>query len=84
MNETYTVSCETCESIPSIHFEISGVSAEKAKRMADIAQKAFRDVRIANDCTGEIMKSVYIDRDWFIQTLQYGTAIDMIGDVYTE
>lgn len=84
MNETYTVSCETCESIPSIKFEISGVSAEKAKRMADVAQKAFRDVRIENDSTGEIMKSTYIDRDWFIQSLQYGEAIDMIGDIYAE
>ena len=84
MDETYTISCETCENIPSIKFEISGLSAGKAKRMADVAQKAFRDVRILNDCTGEVMKSIYLDRDWFIQSLQYGTAIDMMGDIYTE
>ena len=84
MNETYTVSCKTCDSVPCIHFDISGVSAEKAKRMADVGQKAFRDVRITNDNTGEIMRSIYADSEWFIQSLQYGTAIDIMGDIYTE
>jgi hypothetical protein len=46
--------------------------------------KAFRDVRIVSEQTGEVAFNCYYDEDFFVQSILENEAIEMMWDIMNE
>ena len=62
MPTTYTVTCNTCNAL-KIVIELPNLTKNLAKIIAQEAITSFRDVRICDDETGEVMFSHYVESD---------------------
>ena len=62
MIPTYTVTCNTCNAL-KIVIEFPNLTKHLAKIIAQEACASFRDVRVCDDETGEVMFSQYVESD---------------------
>ena len=78
MEQTYRLTVRSCESKPHIEATFINIPQDRIRRLMDFAPRAFRDVEITAEETGEIIFTCYRDCDWFVPVLNYGDAIDTI------
>lgn len=83
MLNTYTVTAKSCESEPKIEFSISA-NIHQATFYFKALTRAFRDVVMVSDDTGEIMKSHYESDEIFVQKVPYPTAIWEVMELHRE
>lgn len=79
LEQTYTLTVRSCESHPDIEATFKHIRPQNLAWAILLAGKAFRQVRVTADETGEIIHDFYMDADWFCSTLSYGEAIDKIA-----
>ena len=65
MEQTYTIKLDSCESKPSIIMELKQVPQNRLQRAMDFAIKAFRQVEVNAEETGEVIFNYYKDFEWF-------------------
>ena len=74
MKHTYTMTARNCE-FPSVEVTITDhFFAIAAYRQ--IAEKAFRDITICNDDTGEVMYNHYVSDEWWKPMLTVAEAME--------
>lgn len=81
LEQTYTLTACTCESHPHIELTFEHVRPDNLSQAMFVAGKAFRQVRVTADETGEIIYELYLDADWFYPTLTYGQVIDRLCEI---
>lgn len=81
LEQTYTLTACTCEGHPHIEFTFKHVRPDDLSHAMFTAGKAFRQVRVTANETGEIIYELYLDADWFYPTLTYGQAIDRLCEI---
>ena len=81
LEQTYTLTACSCESHPDIEATFKHIRAEHLSRSILTAGKAFRQVRVTADETGEIIHDFYMDADWFYPALTYGQVIDRLCEI---
>lgn len=59
------ITLSTCGGEPSIEIAINHIPWNKALSLATVGLSFFRDIRICNDETGEIMYNRYVAEDVF-------------------
>lgn len=64
-NATYTVKADNGHHRPRIEYTHEAVPGDKAKGLAILLTKAFRNVEVTNNETGEVMFTNYVSSDWF-------------------
>ena len=77
MLTTYTVSADNCNA-PRITCEIKGQTDRSAKFLAENLSRAFRDVRVICEQTGEVMYSFYYNDDFKKSTM---SQIDCLATI---
>ena len=77
MEITYKVEANNCNS-PRITCEITGQAENSARFLAENLSRAFRDVRVICEQTGEIMYSVYYNDDFKKSTM---SQIDCLATI---
>ena len=83
MKNTYTVTAKSCESAPHIEFSISANIFQASFYFKALA-RAFRDVTMTSDDTGEVMKAFYESDEIFKQVVPYPTAIWEVMELHRE
>ena len=78
MEQTYTIKLDSCENRPSIIMELKQVPQNRLQRAMDFAIKAFRQIEVNAEATGEVIFNYYKDFEWFSPAFNYGEAIDML------
>lgn len=63
MEFTYTVTADNCNH-PKITCEITGQTDKSAKFLAENLSRAFREVRVLCEQTGEVVYSFYYNDDF--------------------
>ena len=82
-NITYTLEADNCMN-PKIAVSYRGLDSKTAFKIAKVMVKAFRDVRIVSEQTGEIAYNCYYDEEFFAQSIGESEAIDMMWDIMNE
>ena len=77
MEFTYKVEVNNCNS-PKITCEIVGQPSKSAKFLAENLSRAFRDVRVICEQTGEIVYSFYYNDDFKKSTM---SQIDCLATI---
>ena len=77
METTYKVEVNNCNS-PRITCEIAGQPENSARFLAENLSRAFRDVRVICEQTGEIVYSVYYNDDFKKSTMSQIACLDTI------
>lgn len=75
---TYSVSVDSCESMPKIVANFDAVPEDKLKDVLYYATKAFRSVEVVSNATGEVILSLYQGLVVFDERCgySYGDALD--------
>lgn len=81
--QTYTVTAKSCESAPHIEFSISA-NIHQASFYFKALARAFRDVTMTSDDTGEVMKIFYESDEVFVQKVPYHIAIMEVVELHKE
>lgn len=81
--QTYTVTAKSCESAPHIEFSISANIHQASFYFMALA-RAFRDVQMVSNDTGEVMKSHYESDEIFDQRVPYHIAIMEVIELHKE
>lgn len=81
LEQTYTLTACSCESHPDVEITFKHVRPDNLSQAMLTAGKAFRQVRVTADETGEIIYDLYVDLDWFYPTLTYGQVIDRLCEI---
>ena len=76
-NFTYTLTLDNCGA-PSIKATFENIKAESLPTMIFYGERAFRDVRVTNEQTGEIEYSYYRSGAMFNQLYTCGEALDIL------
>lgn len=82
-NITYILEADNCMN-PKITVSYRGLDSKTAFRIAKAMGKAFRDIRILCEQTGEVAYNCYYDEDFFAQSFGESEAIDMMWDIMNE
>jgi hypothetical protein len=80
---TYTLEADNCMN-PKIAVSYRHLDSKTAFRIAKVMCKAFRDVRIVSEQTGEVAFNCYYDEDFFVQSILENEAIEMMWDIMNE
>jgi hypothetical protein len=75
------VKLSTCGSAPKIEIEINHITWEKASAIVAFGMGYFRDVRVCDDETGEILYSRYVAEDVFEPEISYFQFGKLMGEV---
>ena len=78
---TYTIKADNGRHRPRIEFSHEAVPGHKAKPLSIILTKAFRNVEVTNNETGEVMFTNYVSGDWFEPELPISTVLDAIDSM---
>ena len=81
LEQTYTLVAESCESHPQIKITFEHIRTDCLAQAMLTAGKAFRQVRVTANETGEIIYDLYVDSDWFYPALTYGQVIDRLCEI---
>lgn len=81
LEQTYTLTACTCEGHPHIELTFKHVRPDDLPQAMLTAGKAFRQVRVTANETGEIIYDLYVDADWFCPALTYGQVIDRLCEI---
>lgn len=80
-NFTYTLKLNNCGA-PSIKATFENVKAENLSTMIFYGERAFREVEVVNEQTGEVEYSYYRSDNMFNQLYTYGEALDILTKMY--
>ena len=78
---TYTVKADNGCYRPRIEFSHEAVPGDKAKPLVLLLTKAFRNVEVTNNETGEVMFTNYVSGDWFEPELAISTVLGIAEDM---
>lgn len=80
-NFTYTLKLNN-GGAPSIKATFENVKAENLSTMIFYGERAFREVEVVNEQTGEVEYSYYRSDNMFNQLYTYGEALDILTKMY--
>ena len=80
-NATYTIKADNGRHRPRIEYSHEAVPGHKAKALAILLTKAFRNVEVTNNETGEVMFTSYVSGDWFEPELAISTVLSVADDM---
>ena len=83
MEFTYQIIANNCNS-PKITCEIDGQAVRSAKFLAENLSRAFRDVRVICEQTGEIVYSFYYNDDFKKQSLDEISCLATIKSLLSD
>ena len=83
MKNSYSITANSC-CFPSIELKINGVNWHQMQHYLTIIKRAFREIEILNDDTGEVMLRYYESDEMFSPLLSIGECISAIEDVKKE
>lgn len=75
-NETFSISVDSCESMPKIQATFEHIPANRIKDVIRVAEQAFRSVEVTSEETGEICYNAYCREEWYSPIFNYGEALD--------
>jgi hypothetical protein len=75
------VKLSTCGGTPEIEMEINHVAWDKASAIVAFGNGYFREARICNDETGEVLYSRYVADDVFEPEISYSKFCKLMGEV---
>ena len=78
-NFTYTLKLEN-RSTPSIKATFENITAESLSTMIFYGERAFRDVEVVNEQTGEIEYTHYYSDNMFNQLYTCGEALSILAN----
>ena len=81
---TYTIKADNGHHRPRIEFSHEAVPGDRAKGLAILLTKAFRNVEVTNNETGEVMFTNYISGDWFESELSISTVLALVEDMLAD
>lgn len=82
MNTTYKVVAQNCDT-PRITVEVEG-NRFAAAEYAFLLRKAFRQVDVLNNETGEVMMNFYVSDEWFAAILSEAECIALLQEKINE
>ena len=77
---TYTVKADNGQHKPRIEFSHDAVAGHQAKAVALLLTKAFRNVEVLCNETGEVMFHNYVACEWFEPDLEISTVLSVVED----
>ena len=77
---TYTVTANNGNYRPRIEYSRDDLTNDNAKTIAMTLTKAFRNVEVICNETGEVVFTRYISEDWFTPIFSITEVIDLIED----
>ena len=78
---SYTVSADNCDSA-KIVITLPSCDYSKARDLAHLATKSFRDVKVTNDQTGEVVMSEYKSDEWFVAAMRTHDCVHQLLNKY--
>jgi hypothetical protein len=76
----YSLYAETCEK-NSIKIEFHDVTQEQVPSAVELLGKAFRDIEVIDEETGEVVYSSYVGGDFFNAEATCGEVLDAITEL---
>lgn len=74
----YKITADTCQE-PKVVFTQTGMTFEKARYTATTLSGGFRNVRVVNELTGEVVFSIYSSPGFFSPACAVAEALKKIG-----
>lgn len=81
---TYTIKADNGHHRPRIEFSHEAVPGDKAKGLAILLTRAFRNVEVTNNETGEVMFTNYVSDGWFESELSISTALTVAEETLAD
>jgi hypothetical protein len=78
---TYAIDISNCGGVFNVDIHARGLDLDTALKVFDEAKHAFRQVRVTNDETGELMADYYYSDEWFEAVLPIEFAIRNIRKI---
>ena len=83
MKNSYSITANSC-CFPSVELKIISVNWHQMHQYLAVIKRAFREIEILNDDTGEVMFRHYESDEMFSPLLSIGECISAIEDLKKE